>query len=170
MITVIIILSIAVVIGLCLRRLQNKMDQQEEVKKDEKEIFPLIDEEEEPKEVSSNRAKINIEHPYGNDYVKLTVTVPEGKHYVRCDIAGMKYRTGLDKCVGEFEGLLVPEPENPHDSKAVKILHPNGTHVGYIPRGYDGDQFRYDIVLPHMCQGIILEGESGYYGIVVVVI
>ena len=27
-----------------------------------------------------------------------------------------------------------------------------------------------EIELPHMCQGIILEGESGYYGIVVVVI
>ena len=167
---IIIIIIIAVVIGLCIRRLQNKMDQQEEVKKDEKEIIPLIDEEDTDSNALPNRAKINIEHPYGNDYVKLTVTVPEGKRYIRCDIAGMKYRDGLDKCLGEFEGLLVPEPENPHDNQAVKILHPNGTHVGYIPRGYDGDQFRYDIVLPHMCQGIILEGESGYYGIVVVVL
>jgi hypothetical protein len=107
--------------------------------------------------------RIKQTHPYGNDYIKLEVV--SKCNYIRFDIAGIGYRKGVGKCLGEFEGRLVPEPSNPHDSHAVKIIHPNGTHVGYVPRNYDGDRVRYDLQLPCKCHCIILKGEKGYYGI-----
>ena len=112
--------------------------------------------------------RILVEHPYGNDYARLKVV--SAQDYVRCDIAGMRYREGIENCVGEFVGDLVAEPENPHDQEAVKVIHSNGTHLGYIPRNYDGDEIRRNVTLPHECYGMVQQGENGYYGIVVVTV
>jgi hypothetical protein len=31
---------------------------------------------------------------------------------------------------------LVPEPDNPHDKRAVKVCRQSGEQVGYLPRGH----------------------------------
>lgn len=105
-------------------------------------------------------------HPYNNDFVSLKVK--SSGSFIRFDIAGIGYRKGVEKCVGEFDGWLEAEPTNPHDSEAIKIMHPNGTHVGYVPRNYNGDRVRYPAIFPRVCHCIILRGEKGYYGICVV--
>jgi hypothetical protein len=50
-------------------------------------------------------------------------------------IAGVNMRTGTRAFAGLFiDCQLVPEPENPHDANAIKIVEvTTGTHMGYIP-------------------------------------
>jgi len=48
-------------------------------------------------------------------------------------IAGINYRKGLSKYVGPFKGNLVPEPDNPYERNAIKVVHLDGHHLGYIP-------------------------------------
>lgn len=49
-------------------------------------------------------------------------------------IAGVPHRQGIDKYEGEFVGRLVPEPGNPYDRNAIKVLASDGHHVGYVPK------------------------------------
>jgi hypothetical protein len=53
---------------------------------------------------------------------------------VRFHIAGIEYRGNLDKYLGEFKGTLEAEPTNAYDSNAIKVLAPDGHHVGYVPK------------------------------------
>ena len=51
-------------------------------------------------------------------------------------VAGTSYRESEIRAAMEKRGgiaSLVPEPDNAHDSEAVKVVV-NGQHVGYIPR------------------------------------
>ncbi len=50
-------------------------------------------------------------------------------------IAGINMRTGVRKFAGTIiDCQLVPEPENPHDANAIKIVEATtGTHIGYVP-------------------------------------
>ena len=52
-------------------------------------------------------------------------------------VAGESYRqpalSGLLSAGGPYLATLVPEPTNPHDKKAVKVIV-NGQHVGYLKR------------------------------------
>ena len=43
---------------------------------------------------------------------------------------------------GKFTGILVPEPENLHDSEAVSV-RVRGKHVGYLPKGWRQTKTRY---------------------------
>ena len=49
------------------------------------------------------------------------------------DIAGINFRPGIDKYVGDFMGYLDPEPTNKYDPNAIAIYHQYGHHLGYIP-------------------------------------
>ena len=53
---------------------------------------------------------------------------------VEFDIAGLSYRENIDDYLGEFQGTLEAEPTNPYDKNAIKILAPDGHHVGYVPK------------------------------------
>lgn len=112
---------------------------------------------------SATGIRINASNPYHNDYVKLTVN--SNQPYIRFDIAGCNYRGNLNGCLGEFEGWLEREPDNPHDSTAVKVMHSSGKHVGYVPRNYDGDRVKDNHQYPRPCRGYLLKTDSGYYGI-----
>ena len=52
------------------------------------------------------------------------------------NIAGINFRKGIDKYVGDFFGYLKPEPTNQHDPNAIAIYHSNGHHLGYIPADF----------------------------------
>ena len=54
--------------------------------------------------------------------------------YLEFNIAGMNYRTDIDKYIGEFVGTLESEPTNPYDPNAIKVLATDGHHVGYVPK------------------------------------
>lgn len=49
------------------------------------------------------------------------------------DIAGINFRTNIDKYVGDWMGYLDPEPTNKYDPNAIAIFHQYGHHLGYIP-------------------------------------
>lgn len=48
-------------------------------------------------------------------------------------IAGINYRDGIGRYVGEFECVLMPEPENKNDPNAITIRHTDGKLLGYVP-------------------------------------
>ena len=77
------------------------------------------------------------------------------KDYVQFDIvefpiAGMKHRQNIHNYLGEFIGTLEQEPTNPHDPNAIKILAPDGHHVGYVPRDMTAE-VRSNATLPCPC-------------------
>ena len=47
-------------------------------------------------------------------------------------IAGMQYRGNLKAYIGEFKGVLVPEPKNEYDPYAIMVKCEDGKHLGYI--------------------------------------
>lgn len=49
-------------------------------------------------------------------------------------IAGINYAGDLENYVGNFNGVLVPEPENEFDTDAIKVLCADRKHLGYIPK------------------------------------
>lgn len=52
---------------------------------------------------------------------------------VEFNIAGMSYRENIDDYLGEFKGTLEADPTNAYDTNAIKVLAPDGHHVGYVP-------------------------------------
>jgi hypothetical protein len=53
-------------------------------------------------------------------------------YYEDFSIAGINFRHGIDKYIGDFEGRLIPEPDNEYDPNAIRIEHSDGHHLGYI--------------------------------------
>ena len=49
------------------------------------------------------------------------------------NIAGINYRGNLSAYVGDFNGVLVPEPKNDYDPNAIMIKCEDGKHIGYVP-------------------------------------
>lgn len=47
-------------------------------------------------------------------------------------IAGINYRSNLSAYVGEFRGILKPEPSNEYDKYAIMVKCEDGKHLGYI--------------------------------------
>lgn len=80
-------------------------------------------------------------------------------------IAGINYRGNLKSYVGDFKGVLVPEPKNDYDPNAIKIVCEDGKHLGYIAEsmtqevrdfiGVKGSDWRHSIT------GIIDECQDG---------
>ena len=48
-------------------------------------------------------------------------------------IAGINYQRGISKYVGFFKGNIIPEPDNQFDKNALKVVHLDGKHLGYVP-------------------------------------
>ena len=92
--------------------------------------------------------------------------------FIEFKIAGISHREGIDSHLGEFVATLEPEPTNPYDANAIKILAPDGHHLGYIPadqtdfvRSLTGESF------PYRCKCEVIEGyndddEKTYHGFV----
>ena len=49
------------------------------------------------------------------------------------NIAGINYRGNISAYVGDFNGVLVPEPKNDYDPNAIMIKCEDGKHLGYVP-------------------------------------
>ena len=86
-------------------------------------------------------------------------------------IAGMSYRGDLSAYVGQFKGVLVPEPTNDYDPFAIMVKVEDGKHVGYIKEDQTGmvrtwvgaEQLGFDeptIFKPYRVDGFINERED----------
>lgn len=49
-------------------------------------------------------------------------------------VAGINKHGCQMKHVGTFVGQLVAEPDNDFDANAIKVMHSDGTHLGYIKK------------------------------------
>ena len=81
---------------------------------------------------------------------------------IEFNIAGISYCGDLTDYLGEFIAILEPEPSNPYDANAIKILAPDGYHVGYVPRDFT-DAVRDVSHLPCSCYAYIGENGGTYF-------
>ena len=77
-------------------------------------------------------------------------------------IAGMSHRDNIDDYLGEFKGTLEAEPTNPYDTNAIKVLAPDGHHVGYVPKDITAE-IRNETNLPCSCLFYIGCNEGTYF-------
>ena len=88
-------------------------------------------------------------------------------------IAGINYRTGINRYLGRVMCALVPEPDNEYDPESIKIVAEDRHHLGYVPseqndfvRSMAGGEF------PYRCEAHIYEatdeedGHAFFYGFV----
>lgn len=83
------------------------------------------------------------------------------KNYLRFKIAGINHREGIGNYEGKFIGEVVPEPTNQYDPNAIKIVHQDGRHLGYVP-AEDTAQLREWVnnKFPYKCYGEIFQDED----------
>lgn len=58
----------------------------------------------------------------------------QGIDYIEFNVAGITHGEHIDDHLGEFVATLEPDPANPYDAQAIKILARNSDRVGYVPR------------------------------------
>ncbi len=111
---------------------------------------------------------------------EYTGTLPEhivGGHWTnlypnlyQTSIAGINFRKGIKDLAGlYFDAILVPDPKNKFDSKAIKIVHAgDGRHLGFIPaeetddvRAFVNNQFPYSTVRAHIDEGEDEDFDTG---------
>jgi hypothetical protein len=81
---------------------------------------------------------------------------------VEFNIAGMSHRDNIDDYLGEFKGTLEPETTNEYDPNAIKVLAPDGHHVGYVPKDMTSE-IRDNATLPCQCFCYIGENDGVYF-------
>ena len=69
---------------------------------------------------------------------------------VEFNIAGMSHRDNIHDYLGEFKGTLEAEPTNTYDPNAIKVLAPDGHHIGYVPADMTSE-IRKESILPCPC-------------------
>lgn len=81
-------------------------------------------------------------------------------------IAGINYRSGIKPYVGDFRGVLVPEPKNDYDPNAIMVKCEDGHHLGYVAesetaivRRLVGEDFKRHRITGHIDQ---IEEDDGY--------
>lgn len=74
----------------------------------------------------------------------------QGLDYIEFSIAGLSHCKGISKYLGEFAGTLEAEPTNQYDSSAIKVVAPDGHHVGYVPKNIT-TEVRANTTLPCPC-------------------
>ena len=86
----------------------------------------------------------------------------QGLDYIEFNIAGIKHGDNVDDHLGEFAATLEPEPTNPYDPNAIKILARNGDSVGYVPKDIISN-VRAFTQLPCKCYCYIGINNEMYY-------
>lgn len=82
--------------------------------------------------------------------------------YLEFPIAGITHGEHVDEHIGEFAATLEPEPTNPYDSNAIKIVTNEGHRVGYVPK--DQTQYVRDFTtLPCRCYCYIGTNDGFYF-------
>ena len=82
--------------------------------------------------------------------------------YLEFSIAGITHGEHIDEHLGEFAATLEPDPTNPYDHNAIKIVTSEGHRVGYVPK----DQTAYVrdfATLPCRCYCYIGTNDDMYF-------
>lgn len=129
------------------------------------------------KQSQSLRSKIIIENGTSNAPVKelkyfcikdkgyhVTVWPKDYDQFdvVEFSIAGISHRDNIDHYLGEFVGILQPEPDNQYDANAIKVLASDGHHVGYAPKDMTAE-VRKVANLPCPCFCYIGTNDGTYF-------
>lgn len=82
--------------------------------------------------------------------------------YVEFSIAGITHGEHVSEHLGEFVATLEPEPNNPYDPNAIRIVTSEGHRVGYVPRDMT-DRIRDFNDLPCDCYCYIGINDGIYF-------
>ena len=109
--------------------------------------------------------KLPIERPDGS-YTRYTSTLQ------MYDIAGINFRQGIAKYVGDIDGYIQPEPTNMYDRNAIAIYYRDGHHLGYIPARHTKEVRQLTRShFPFPCWGVIEQSRDDdkpyYYGSII---
>lgn len=86
----------------------------------------------------------------------------QGIDYIEFQIAGITHGEHIDKYIGEFLATLVPDPTNPYDTNAIKIMTDNGHRVGFVPRDTTAS-IRDFTTIPRQCYCFIGINDGIYF-------
>ena len=86
----------------------------------------------------------------------------QGLDYIEFNIAGITHGEHINDHLGEFAATLKPDPANPYDENAIKILAGNGDRIGFVPKDMT-DEVRAFTQLPCKCYCYIGENNEMYY-------
>lgn len=86
----------------------------------------------------------------------------QGIDYIEFPIAGITHGEHINEHIDEFVAKLVPEPTNPYDANAIKIMTDNGHRVGYVPRDTTAT-IRDFTTLPCQCYCFIGNNDGIYF-------
>lgn len=158
---------------------RNKEESEKQKTAEQPTHFDLLDDNGDPIPSSDDRSRASASHPIDEPsvqnlryfYIKdkgYHVSVwPkdqgfQGIDYIEFNIAGITHGEHVDDHLGEFVANLEPEPTNPYDEKAIKIVTSEGHRVGYVPK----DQTTYvrDFsTLPCRCYCYIGTNDGIYF-------
>ena len=141
--------------------------------------FDILDDNGDPISSSDDRSRASAPHPIHEPIVKRLryfcikdkgyhVTVwPkyqgfQGIDYIEFNIAGITHGEHIDDHLGEFIANLKPEPTNPYDENAIKIVTRNGHRIGYVPKDITSN-VRAFTQLPCKCYCYIGKNNEMYY-------
>jgi hypothetical protein len=85
-----------------------------------------------------------------------------GIDYIEFNVAGVTHGEHIDDHIGEFVATLEPDPANPYDAQAIKILARNGDCVGYVPKDITSN-VRAFAQLPCKCYCYIGKNNDVYF-------
>ena len=86
----------------------------------------------------------------------------QGLDYIEFNIAGITNGENVEENLGEFAATLEPDPHNPYDPQAIKILTSNGDRIGYVPKDWT-DEVRNFTSLPCTCYCYIGQHDGTYF-------
>lgn len=86
----------------------------------------------------------------------------QGVDYIEFNVAGITHGEHIDDHLGEFVATLEPDPDNPYDASAIKILAINGDRIGFVPKDMT-NEVRTFTQLPCKCYCFIGKNNDTYY-------
>lgn len=86
----------------------------------------------------------------------------QGVDYIEFNIAGITHGEHIDDHLGEFVATLEPDPANPYDLNAIRIVTREGHRIGFVPK--DQTKLVRDFtLLPCKCYCYIGVNDSSYF-------
>ena len=86
----------------------------------------------------------------------------QGVDYIEFNVAGITHGEHIDDHLGEFIATLEPDPANPYDANAIKILAINGDRIGFVPKDMTNEVPTFT-QLPCKCYCYIGKNNGTYY-------
>ena len=158
---------------------RNKEESEKQKTAEQPTHFDLLDDNGDPIPSSDDRSQASASHPIDEPSVqklRYFCIKDKGYHvsvwpkdqgfqcidYLEFSIAGITHGDHVDDHMGEFVATLEPDPANPYDAQAIKILARNGDRVGYFPKDITSN-VRAFTQLPCECYCYIGKNNDMYF-------